>query len=135
MSNYDLSDFLNKLNECDNNIENYILKKKRLILSYFLLLFGINSINFPLRINLNDLNTNQNNVILQNLCQSKNNILFKYFNCRSLKNTGINDKKRLQNIIKQMALECNLNIKRVPYTNSNTLNNEKKTKQIYIITN
>jgi len=123
-----------QLDEKHHQIQKYLCKKKRIILCCFLLSLGVclnMQMCFPLRINLNELDTDENNVILEYLCE--NPIVQQYFDCRSLKSIGKKDKKRLQNVIKQMAIECNLIVKRSPQTIHNQLNNEKTTKQNYII--
>jgi len=122
------------LEENHLQIQKYILKKKRMMLCSFLLSLGVNvniPMCFPLRINLNELDTDENNVILEYLCE--NSFIQKYFDCRSLKSIGKKDKKRLQNVIKQIAQECKLMVTRSPQTIYNQLNNEKTTKQFYVI--
>jgi len=119
----------------DMIIKKYVIKKKRLMLCSILRTMGVNinlSICFPLKISLSELETAENKEILNLLCQNK--VIDKYFSCRSLKPIGIKDKKRIQNVIKQMAIECDLVIKRSPLTMYNKLTNEKTTKQFYIIT-
>ena len=124
----------NFLTSVENDIQKYIIKKKKNILSYILEQMGVNTsfpICYPIKMLFEDINTPNNVQLLDSLAD--NPIINKYFNCRSLKATGKNDKKRVQNVIKQMANECGLNIQRTPYTCYNELTGEKITKQYYII--
>lgn len=123
-----------KLQTIDAYVQKYIIKKKRQILCNVLLTLGANinlTTSFPMRISLSELETEENQKILDFIC--KDTIINKYFSCRSLKPVGSKDKKRIQNVIKQMATECNLNVTRSPLTLYNKLTNDKTTKQFYVI--
>ena len=119
----------------DEHVDKYIIKKKRQMLCNILFIMGANinlNTSFPMKICLSELETEKNREILEYLCG--NTIINKYFSCRSLSSLGEKDKKRIQNVIKQMFHECNLNVKRTPVTLYNKLTNDKVTKQYYVIT-
>jgi len=122
------------IDNADKEINKYILKKKKTILSCILMIMGVDSqfpITFPIKLCFEDLDTPENNDILNEM--SSNDVINKYFSCRSLKSSGAKDKKRVQNALKQMIKECDLTAKRTPFTYYNELSGEKKTKQFYII--
>lgn len=119
----------------NNNIVTFVIdieEKRTNIFIMLLQLLGVQFTKFPLIIEIDKLNTPENMNIINEL--SNNTELKKIFKCRSLYTFRENDKKRLNNIIKQIARECNIILKRQGNKRSHLITNQIQSYQVYLLT-
>lgn len=115
-------------------IDIYLMKKRRKLLHNIFNAFGANigqRIIYPYIIYIEEIDTEENNEILQHL--RKNNTIRKLFASRSLHSKdNSNEKNSLRNVMRQMIQECNLIAERSTIQYTDMYGNDK-TKTSYKI--